>query len=168
MGGYGSGRRFYASPKNTVEGSLTLDAYYMQRHKLLGGWAYGVMEWKRGDKTTNSITYRVDSQGEDLVLSYTITKNETKRPIESHIRLTKTPANYGGYRYYLSCPHCFKRYSKLYLPPGAELFGCRKCYELTYSSCQDSHRFDRLFRQLGGPLGLSPAQVKRALEGHRK
>ena len=26
---------------------------------------------------------------------------------------------------------------KLYLPPGARYFGCRRCHELTYRSCQE-------------------------------
>jgi len=32
----------------------------------------------------------------------------------------------------------------LYLPAGSLYFGCRHCYDLTYRSCQDSHKRDFL------------------------
>jgi hypothetical protein len=32
---------------------------------------------------------------------------------------------------------------KLYLPMGARLFGCRKCHNLTYRSCQKAHFEER-------------------------
>jgi hypothetical protein len=36
----------------------------------------------------------------------------------------------------------------LYLPPGGEVFGCRHCYGLTYESCQQSHKYDRVMDHL--------------------
>jgi hypothetical protein len=33
----------------------------------------------------------------------------------------------------------------LYLPRGEKYFGCRKCHDLTYQSCQEAHRTDPLF-----------------------
>jgi len=38
------------------------------------------------------------------------------------------------FRHWLKCPTCQKRMFKLYLPPGAKVFGCRKCHHLTYKS----------------------------------
>ena len=70
------------------------------------------------------------------------------------ISITTTPCYYGGVRYWFLCPAvvdgvlCEDRASKLYLPPGGELFGCRKCYGLTYESCQQSHKYDRVFDHL--------------------
>jgi hypothetical protein len=34
---------------------------------------------------------------------------------------------------------CRGRCRKLYLPPGARYFGCRRCHQLTYTSCRESH-----------------------------
>ena len=43
------------------------------------------------------------------------------------------------------CGGCSRRAAKLHLPPGARYFACRRCYDLTYTSCQDSHRFDAVY-----------------------
>ena len=72
------------------------------------------------------------------------------------ISITTTPCFYGGVRHWFLCPAvvdgvlCEDRASKLYLPPGGKLFGCRQCYGLTYESCQQSHKYDRVFDHLEG------------------
>ena len=72
------------------------------------------------------------------------------------ISLTTTPCHYGGVRHWFLCPAvvdgvlCENRVGMLYLPPGGELFGCRHCYGLTYESCQQSHKYDRVFDHLEG------------------
>ena len=44
---------------------------------------------------------------------------------------------FGGERWWFTCPlkvndvNCNRRVGKLYLPPGANYFGCRSCHELT-------------------------------------
>ena len=72
------------------------------------------------------------------------------------ISLTTTPCHYGGVRHWFLCPAvvdgvlCENRVGMLYLPPGGELFGCRHCYGLTYESCQQSHKYDRVMEHLEG------------------
>jgi hypothetical protein len=57
----------------------------------------------------------------------------------------------GGIRYWFLCPavkdtvYCGNRVTKLFLPPGGSVFGCRQCYDLTYQSCQESHKYDKVF-----------------------
>jgi hypothetical protein len=46
-----------------------------------------------------------------------------------------------------------RRVGKLYLPPGARYFGCRLCYDLTYTSCQESHKYDRLHGLMAAEMG---------------
>ena len=46
--------------------------------------------------------------------------------------------------------------AKLYLPPGGRYFGSREAYGLTYTSCQESGKFDGLFRQLAADMGVGP------------
>jgi hypothetical protein len=58
---------------------------------------------------------------------------------------------------------CGRRVGKLYLPPGASYFGCRHCYELTYKSCQESHKLDSMFKLLAKDTGMDPKTVKRLL-----
>jgi hypothetical protein len=50
--------------------------------------------------------------------------------------------------------------SKLHLPPGGRYFGCRHCYDLTYTSCQESRKYDGLARFLAGDLGTDLATAK--------
>jgi len=70
------------------------------------------------------------------------------------ISITTTPCYYGGVRNWFLCPAvvkgvlCENRVGMLYLPPGGEVFGCRHCYGLTYESCQQSHKYDRVFDHL--------------------
>jgi len=58
------------------------------------------------------------------------------------VRLVTTSPPVGGVRWWFVCPlvvngtPCRRRVSKLYLPPGADFFGCRTCYRLTYRSVQ--------------------------------
>ncbi len=72
------------------------------------------------------------------------------------ISITTTPCYYGGVRHWLLCPAvvdgvlCEDRVERLYLPPGGKIFGCRQCYGLTYESCQQSHKYDRVFEHLEG------------------
>ena len=70
------------------------------------------------------------------------------------IPITPTPCFYGGVRNWFLCPAvvdgvlCENRVGMLYLPPGAQVFACRHCYGLTYESCQQSHKYDRVFDHL--------------------
>jgi hypothetical protein len=53
---------------------------------------------------------------------------------------------------------------KLYLPGGGRYFGCRRCYRLTYRSCQESRKAGWLDRLLGRDLGVDPAAIKQVLK----
>ncbi len=60
---------------------------------------------------------------------------------------------------------CERRVGKLWLPPGAIYFGCRHCYGLTYRSCQESHKRDRMVEWiLDKRLEFSSWMVKREMD----
>jgi hypothetical protein len=65
------------------------------------------------------------------------------------------PTQFGGKRWWFICPlivhgiACNRRAGKLYLPPGARYFGCRKCHDLTYRSRQEAHQAERFIARLG-------------------
>jgi hypothetical protein len=89
-----------------------------------------------------------------------------------------------GVRWWFPCPQmldseeCGRRVGKLYRPPGSRYFSCRRCLDLTYESCQKSHRCDGLFTLVVGTpsreafetvKGIFPCQTKEAKrrrEGH--
>jgi hypothetical protein len=72
------------------------------------------------------------------------------------ISITTTPCFYGGVRNWFQCPTavdgvlCENRVGMLYLPPAGKVFACRHCYGLTYESCQQSHKYDRVLDHLEG------------------
>jgi hypothetical protein len=72
----------------------------------------------------------------------------------------------GGRRWWFTCPlivngrSCGRRVGKRYLPPGARYFGRRRCHDLTYTSCQESHRYDRLFKSLAADTGVDERLVR--------
>ena len=95
-----------------------------------------------------SANYSVSAGDDDervLLLSYCLRGSED---ISTAIRLHTTRPNFGGRRWWFECPllvgdrECGRRAGKLYLK--GRYFGCRDCHDLTYQSCQESHRFDEI------------------------
>jgi hypothetical protein len=63
-----------------------------------------------------------------------------------------------GRRWYFVCPDCESGCGKLFLPPGEQRWGCRRCHGLRYESQQ--HECDWFYR----PLAASTGVKKRALK----
>lgn len=87
----------------------------------------------------------------------------------SRFRAVSSPCRFGGVRWWIVCT-CGRRVLKVYRPPGELRFACRTCHELTYTSSQEAHRFEGLFRRLAegmGP-GFTAAHVRAALDRERK
>jgi len=117
-----------------------------------------------------------DGHGWDgrLRLQYTITrecygKDDEVKELDYPIHLETTPCNFGGERWWFRCPlsvngnPCGRRCFKLYLPPGANYYGCRECYDLTYESAQTAHEFDTLYAHIGDQMDLPMKRVKELL-----
>lgn len=69
--------------------------------------------------------------------------------VSQEIFLDWTTCNYGGRRPWFICMACGRRVAKIYL--GGKKFACRHCYNLTYTSCQESDsRFREFLRKNGG------------------
>jgi hypothetical protein len=70
------------------------------------------------------------------------------------IGLQTTRPNYGGQRWWFSCPRmvggkeCGRRVGKIYRAPGSRRFACRRCLDLSYESCQKSHRYDGILARM--------------------
>jgi hypothetical protein len=83
--------------------------------------------------------------------------------------LVTTRTRLGGIRWWFLCPlmaegsPCGRRVGKLYLPPAGRYFGCRNCQQLTYTSCQESRKYDGLWRRMALDLGEDFATLKRRM-----
>ncbi len=88
--------------------------------------------------------------------------------VDYRMSLTTTPLPWGGERWWFVCPlvgggkPCRRRCDKLYLPPGGRYFGCRRCHDLTYQSCRDSHQLDTWYADIGKRFGV-PGEVIRMM-----
>ena len=172
MGGYGSGR---PREKTTVEECLALSANRLMSGKVLGyGLHYsGTLTWTRvatGEKIS-AVEFEVDTRDPAeawIRLYYTMTRSGEK--VDYRVGLTTTALPWGGVRWWFVCPltvngqSCGRRRGKLYLPPGGRYFGCRLCYNLTYTSSQEAHKFDGLHAKIGADLGIPPWMVKHLLK----
>jgi hypothetical protein len=184
MGGYGSGRWGGHSKKATVEDALVLPIARLVRDGI-ASWGDGTpysSKWTntRTKEVTASITHRLEilpDESRILHFIYTSTNPRTGEKWDSNypVRLVTTHQNFGGLRWFFLCPlvingrPCLRRAAKLYLPPGGIYFGCRECYGLTYTSSQESHKFDGLYKVLAANVGrgLTPKDVKQALKTPR-
>ncbi len=176
MGGPGSGKCWWKTTKLTVEECLPLDINKLVRDGLIfRGYASGSLTWTRTSTGEQSASagFELEPVGETGLifrLIYTITIRGEAHEVDEPIHLTTTEPHFGGIRWWFVCPltvngqFCGRRVGKLYVPPRAKYFGCRHCHDLTYRSCQESHKFDAMYAYLGRKVGLPPREVKKLLE----
>ena len=169
MGGYGSGRSS-GGGKITVEDCLTLDINKLVRDRFISPGIHGIgnLIWKNSvtGVERGSIGYEVNTLSHSIPwirLFYTMT--QTGENVDFRIYLQTTEPYFGGIRWWFMCPlmGCNRRVAKLHSPPGGKYFGCRQCYDLTYTSCQESHRFDGVYAMIAKDIGTTPDFVKRVL-----
>ena len=151
MGGPGSTRWLGHSKKLTVEACSTLDANRFMQKGVFRESIHrsGIWSWQSPTtgEITSSLGYEVDTTDLHhswIRLSYTITRSG--EGISYKIELATTRPNFGGLRWWFICPlsvnghSCYRRVGKIYLPPYAHYYGCRHCYDLTYTSAQEADK----------------------------
>ncbi len=76
--------------------------------------------------------------GDTLTLSYRMRRGPDDAWQDRHdtITLQTTRPNYGGARWWFSCPICQRRAGWVYLDPRRGRFCCRRCAGLMYRSQQ--------------------------------
>lgn len=165
MGGYGSGGGGYYS-KNTVEDGLSFSLNTIAKHGISP--RSGVLRWFIGDEETGSMGYEILYLNDSLFLKLKYRSDGIS--VEERIKLASTPQPFGNARWWMLCPilvngsTCNQRCYKLYSTPGQRYFGCRKCMNLTYQSCKDSHKFDGLYARIAADMNLPAWVVKGAMK----
>jgi len=142
------------SDRLTVEQCKSISTKFLKQNQLLNGDVrLSGCAWKQ----TESIAFVVSTIEDDKYIRFVYietdkkTTERTKCDYKAH--LTWTPCHFGGRRWWFICPmevdgeDCNRRVGVLYLP-NDKSFGCRHCHNLTYRSCQESHQFDRFFREI--------------------
>ncbi len=129
------------SKKSIIEDCLILDINRLFRKCALRPelCMNGTIDWESGSSAGLSV---VPSGLEEEPLIMTLTYRRHDLTIVIDIPIVSTHCNYGGERYWFRCPGslrntvCNNRAARLYLPPGAERFACRRCHDLSYKSRQ--------------------------------
>jgi len=164
MGGIGSGTWSRSDRKLRVEESLTIAirdfrGRIFPKSKGTFSWV-----WPTGGKS--SVGYSI-TWGDDPIVTFKY-RCLGGEDVLTPIRLQITPTQFGGERWWFSCPlikggvTCDRRIDKIHLPPGARYFGCRKCHNLTYQSCQESHRAERGTGNVDWLENMMKALIKRS------
>ncbi len=162
------------SLRDTVEDCKSISVFWLNKHGYFCGWKWGGMKWTNyTGEEVSSIGFQVSVEGDEGYIRFQYTQtdrsSDKKEELDYKNILVSTPCYYGKKRWWFICGlivngvYCGKRVGRLYLPPNGQYFGCRHCYNLTYESCRESHKFDSMFRRMGLDLGISPQIVKKAL-----
>ena len=180
MGGYGSTRWNTHYKKTTVEECKTLPISLLKKsikyvvENQGESWS-GSVSWSYNNEPAGNIGYMVYSENDypNVRLQYKFTDSGLE--MDYPISLSHSELAWGAKRWWFICPLtkngvvCNQRVGKLYLPPGGEYFGCRYCYNLTYSSCQESHKYDSFYKHFTHRMnetipGFSSGEAKKALD----
>jgi hypothetical protein len=183
MGGIGSGRWTYHEKKRTAEECWVMCISEVAR----------AVDLSKAESTSHALRPTMPKSGKRmplvrcapkvgddgaplLNLSYVIKDGwGLDHLVERIVRLKTTRPNFGGVRWWFSCPlafdgeECGRRVAKLYRPPKSRYFACRHCHDLTYESCQKRHRYDGLCTLVAGEAsGEAFEAVKRAFSYQAK
>jgi hypothetical protein len=160
--GFGRGRDDYATTP-TVEESKAIDVNEFTDAIEQSGKSGAI--WT-GDREDPDWRIGVHLEGDPsaarataLRLTFTVTDRRTdeQREYDYPVPLEYTECHFGGVRPWFRCPgvingeECTRRIGKLYCPPDGDLFLCRHCYDLGYTSSRTSgdelKRAERRFRK---------------------
>jgi hypothetical protein len=150
--------RYCCDKKTEADSLLKITIWMLKNHGLLKELASGTLRWTdgfSGQKSSIGIEILSDFNDPYLRIYYTQTDPDNKKQeYDYKIPLTTTPCNFGGKRYWFVCPgffdgkYCGRRVGVLYL--GGKYFACRHCYNLTYSSKNQSSYRRFLAKLLNG------------------
>jgi hypothetical protein len=168
MGNFGSGKwADVCLRKKSVEICNEISIKLLRENGFLDGSKAGTIEWKN---VVRDVVRSVEVESHihvdvDKTPFLVVRLGVLSSAIEQRIELISWPCNYGGFRYYFACPAVKddgNRVTKLFLPPGGSVFGCRQCYDLAYQSCQESHKYDRVFGHIDN-VDIDSLSVTQAL-----
>lgn len=144
--------------KTEADWCKKIEIWWLLRDMSIHGTTYKSTTISWGENgSRGSISARVSLYEEKYVqFIYTQTDNTTgeKKDFDYKVQLVETPCHLGGTRFWFECPlfkkgqYCGRRVGVLY--KDGDYFGCRHCYELTYSSRNKNrnHYLNSLFRVL--------------------
>src|SRR5690349_3776997 len=140
--------------RSIAEQSNRLNIFWLKKQGYFpqgGCMRWGTVTWSSGGESKSSIGIQVVAGMTDepdyIKLNYTHTDSWTgeKSEMDYKVRLTTTPCQFGGIRYWFVCPltkngrYCGRRVGVLY--GVGKWFGCRYCAEVAYQAQFEGGRF---------------------------
>ena len=117
-------------------------------------------QWLQNGEKVAAIGVRVETGKLQLIYNYQRNGGDWEC-LDYPVYLQTTTCNYGGMRYWFTCPSagCGRRVAVLYL--GDKIFACRHCYQLVYQSQRESksHRGYRGADKIRNKLAWSPGII---------
>ena len=156
MGGLNSG-----PPRTTATWPTFAECLTVPIHRLKGlvrGTTSSLrLEWEIPGSGRDRLAVNVsrDVAGgvpEHLLFDYWVMGDRGWNQVRLNVALTRTHQR-RGQRVWFVCPRCCRRTCVLALPPGAEVFGCRICHQITSRSRRDRRRLTR--SDVGNMLGIA-------------
>ena len=159
--------------RTTCESCTSIDVRQWHRKGLLNPGQQFSWSWTRGGEPVGSIAVRVELDA--VVLNYRADSSGSGelKSVQQRVPIRLTACHLGGQRSWFVCSvhsngrYCGRRAAILY--GAGELFACRRCYNLSYASQQQTalHRgleqSRKIRMRLGGSadlLGPFPARPK--------
>lgn len=142
--------------KSEADWCKKIEIWWLLRDiKEKGGYKYTTVSWgENGSRGSVSIQVSVCNEEKYARFIYTQTDNSTgeKKDFDYKVSIIETPCHLGGTRYWFKCHlyksgvYCGRRVGVLY--KDGDWFGCRHCYDLTYSSRKKNkkYRYYPMFR----------------------
>ena len=128
-----------------AENCLRLSIFDLNKNNALHNKYDGTINWGLYEVNPPTISLAVSLLGNNSYIKFSYKQNcanGDEIDIDYRIPLATTLCNYGGVRYWFICPLivngqlCGKRVGVLYKPDFSNYFGCRSCFNLTYTSCR--------------------------------
>lgn len=168
--------RYYWDKKTEKDALDSISMAWLKKHDYLCGYKTGGIKWKRGYNHESSVSFTVCVMDDEKYINfrYSVTNREgIKADYDYSVSIVSTPCNYGGLRYWFICPlsrngyYCGKRVAELFI--DGKYFGCRHCYNLTYSSRNVNRRspYYPIFRSLDLRNKIDELQTKMKREFYR-
>lgn len=150
MGGFGSGRK---GRREIVENCRSVDANNLAKWQFFKpGGRYALTKWSRGGHETGSCGIGTSIDEKRAICTFQYNDREVR------VALSWYAPGYRGRRYLFVCPKCERRMRTLHFMGGE--IACRGCHDLTYTSCNESHHFDTIYRSMAAGLNVHWRAVK--------
>ncbi|MCB9207572.1 MAG: hypothetical protein H6611_09755 [Ignavibacteriales bacterium] len=153
----------------TVEEVLILDLYQLESIKSesfkefvqsdsTGIFKKSILEIYFRNQKKGEMILNIEKEKSRLILKLLYSSNNVR--IEEIIQLSYQKLVSGGLKFYLHCPNCQRRSTKVYLIPILNRFLCRKCGRLTYESCKQSEHTNKFHYLIAASSNSNPREVK--------